>query len=113
MEIAQEQIITIVTPSYNQGEFLDRTLNSIITQSGPFYIDLIVMDGGSKDNSVGIIEEYANLIHSGELSGRFEELSFRTLKDQEVKKQIALELVIGGSLRKTTGKHMLSTKDGS
>lgn len=82
MEIAQEKIITIVTPSYNQGEFLDRTLNSIITQSGPFYIDMIVMDGGSKDNSVGIIEKYANLIHSGELSGSYEELSFRTLKDQ-------------------------------
>ncbi|TGL90244.1 glycosyltransferase [Leptospira congkakensis] len=81
-QIETFEIISIVTPSYNQGEFLDRTLNSILTQSGPFYIDMVVMDGGSKDNSVSIITDYANLIHSGELSGEYNGLSFRTLKNQ-------------------------------
>lgn len=81
MQISENQIISIVTPSYNQGEFIDRTLKSIITQSGDFYIDLIVMDGGSKDNSVVTIVEYSNLINSGELTGSYGELSFRTIKN--------------------------------
>lgn len=80
-EIEASKIISIVTPSYNQGEFIERTLNSIVTQFGTFYIDLVVMDGGSKDNSVSIIQKYANLIQAGELSGRYGELSFRTVKN--------------------------------
>src|SRR5688572_23620138 len=49
--------ISIVTPSYNQGIFLEETLRSILLQN---YADLelIVIDGGSKDNSVEIIKKY-------------------------------------------------------
>jgi glycosyltransferase involved in cell wall biosynthesis len=55
-------IITIVTPSYNQGEFIEETIQTVLFQKGNFYIDYIIMDGGSTDNSVKIIKKYENLL---------------------------------------------------
>ncbi len=52
------KIISIVTPSYNQGEFLEQTIQSILSQEGDFFIDYLIMDGGSTDHSVEIIKKY-------------------------------------------------------
>ena len=53
--------ITVVVPSYNQGGFLESTLRSVLDQEYP-NLELIVMDGGSTDNSVEIIKKYADRI---------------------------------------------------
>lgn len=49
--------ITIVTPSLNQIDFLEETLQSILLQGYP-KLELIVIDGGSSDGSVEIIQKY-------------------------------------------------------
>lgn len=54
--------ISIVTPSYNQGEFIEETIQSVLFQKGNFYIDYIIMDGGSTDNSVETIKKYEKLL---------------------------------------------------
>lgn len=53
--------ITIVTPSYNQGFFLEETIRSIIFQ-GYDNLEYFVIDGGSSDNSVNIIQKYSEKI---------------------------------------------------
>src|SRR5439155_12001629 len=45
-------------PSYNQGRFLPETLESIFRQDYPD-LEVVVMDGGSTDGSVAVIESYA------------------------------------------------------
>jgi glycosyltransferase involved in cell wall biosynthesis len=49
--------ISIVVPSYNQGRFLEQTLRSLICQKYPD-LEIFVLDGGSKDESVEILKRY-------------------------------------------------------
>ncbi len=54
--------ITIITPSLNQGQFIEQTINSVLSQEGDFFIDYIIADGGSTDGSVEIIKKYDELL---------------------------------------------------
>ena len=54
--------ISIVVPSFNQGRYIAATLRSVIDQNYP-NLELIVVDGGSKDETVSVIKQHASHIH--------------------------------------------------
>ncbi len=64
--------ITVVTPSFNQGEFIEATIRSVLLQNYP-NLEYIVLDAGSTDQSVEIIRRYEPWLtywHSREDAGQ-------------------------------------------
>ncbi len=54
--------ISVITPSYNQAAFIERTIRSVLDQDPGVELELIVVDGGSGDGTLQILENYGDRI---------------------------------------------------
>jgi glycosyltransferase involved in cell wall biosynthesis len=55
--MADRPLVSIVTPSFNQGRFIRETIESVLAQGYP-HVEYLVMDGGSTDETVKILQEF-------------------------------------------------------
>lgn len=53
--------ITVITPTYNQGKFIQDTIDSVLNQGYP-NLEYLIMDAGSTDDTIKILQKYANQI---------------------------------------------------
>jgi len=70
--------ISVITPSYNQGRFIEQTIQSVINQGYP-NIEYIIIDGGSNDETVEIIKKYEGHIkywHSKKDKGQGDAINY-------------------------------------
>lgn len=59
--LSDPPLVSIIVPSYNQGSYIEETIRSILLQNYP-NLELIIMDGGSSDQSPEIIKKYEKFI---------------------------------------------------
>ena len=98
-DVEEGTTFAIVTPSYNQAQYIGETIESVLFQEGDFAIDYFVADGGSVDGSVELIRRYADQVASGDGPARCAKVSMTWISEPDQGQSEA----INKGLRRATG----------
>jgi glycosyltransferase involved in cell wall biosynthesis len=97
------KLVSIITPSYNQAQYLEQTLRSVLGQEYS-RIEYIVIDGASTDGSVEIIKEYALESRSKLLDNRQQAVGFHKINYWVSEKDKGQAEAINKGLARATGE---------
>ncbi|HOK55988.1 MAG TPA: glycosyltransferase family 2 protein [bacterium] len=78
-----EEIFSIITVSLNQGKYIEETIKSVIFQEGDFYLEYLILDGGSTDNTLEILEKYKKGFENKEIKINCKGLEFRYISEKD------------------------------
>lgn len=70
------KLVSVITPSFNQVDFIQETIESVWSQAGNFKLEHIVMDGGSKDGTVELLKRYEKLLKTKKYPVKCKGLSY-------------------------------------
>lgn len=107
IELADPPVISIVTPSYNHGRFIERTIKSVVEQGYP-QLEYMVQDGGSTDETKDVLARHADHLHHYEMrkdNGQSDaiNLGFRHASGDVMAYLNSDDLLMPGSLRYVAG----------
>jgi glycosyltransferase involved in cell wall biosynthesis len=74
---------SVVTPCYNSERYIAETLESVLSQRGPFTLQYILVDGGSTDNTLSVIHKYKARVESGCYSGNCVGVEFIVISEPD------------------------------
>jgi glycosyltransferase involved in cell wall biosynthesis len=98
----KDPLVTIVTPSYNQGRFIRATIESVLAQDYP-NIEYIIMDGGSTDETASIVRQYGGRLRwiSEKDRGQSDAINkgFRMAKGEIVSWLNSDDVILSGAVR--------------
>jgi glycosyltransferase involved in cell wall biosynthesis len=76
-------LFSIITPSLNQGRFIEETIKGVLSQEGDFSIEYIIVDGGSRDGTIETIKRYAGLVNGGRYPLRCRGVSLKWVSEAD------------------------------
>jgi len=75
--------ISIITPSYNQEKYIERTILSVLNQKWKFDLEYIIIDWLSTDKSIDIIKKYDEEIKLWKFRNNFNNLEFKWISEKD------------------------------
>ena len=75
-------VFSIVTPTFNRARMVCRTIESVLSQEGNFFLDYVVVDDGSSDGTFAKAKKYARMVEDGAIGGNCGGVTFRVIRQK-------------------------------
>ena len=75
--------ISVITPCYNSESYIEETIESVLSQRGRFEIEYIIVDGGSTDKTISVIEKWKGLVESGGYTIKCSKVNFHFISEKD------------------------------